>query len=148
MSVSVNSVGVNNARSLIRSGKVKDSDNWNGPSIDAENIYLKNHSINEYGKWFLATDSESDSNTKGHYKFPFSNDFEHVDIKGLKAAKSRAAQNGYFNVEKAADSLISHRNKKSKGNANVEYYTKYSVSSNGSIFIELKNIDNIDWNKE
>lgn len=146
MSVSVNHAGVAHARSLIRSGKVKNSESWSGPSADKENEYLKNHSISEYGKWFLAIDSEVPSDTKGHYKFPYSDNFEDADIKGLKAAKSRAAQQGYTGIEKAADSLIGHNEKKSQGmDSCAEYVSSHYIDSRGNVTLRLKKVDDINW---
>lgn len=107
MAMQVNKEAVENAKRLIRDGKVvKDSD-WSKvqPSASEENKYLEDHDWDEFGKWYLARDTSDDKDTKGGHNFPFG-DFKKVHRKGLIAAKQRAAQNDYGSVEKAADELI------------------------------------------
>jgi hypothetical protein len=148
MSVVVNHAGVSHARNLIRSGSVVHSESWSGSTAEKENEYLKDHSMAEYGKWFLGLHSDVPADTKGHYCYPFSSDFEHVDIKGLHAAKSRAAQQGATGVEKAADSLIGHNEKKAQGRElDAEYHSSHYINpNNGNITFRLQKVDNVDWN--
>lgn len=143
--ISVNSKGVAHARSLVRAGHVTDSTHWSPPSAEAENAYLEEHGISEYAKWFLGTRAGEDPKNKGHYAYPFSSNFSTVDLKGLKAAKSRAAQNGSAGVEKAADSLIGHHEKHSQGDMSGDYAAFHSVDRHGNITMALKNVDHIDW---
>jgi hypothetical protein len=95
------------AKSLIESGKVvKDSD-WSEvqPSTDEENKYLGDDNYDKYGKWFLALDTDENEGTKGHYNFPYG-DFDKVHRSALIAAKQRAEQYDYTDIEDAADKLI------------------------------------------
>jgi hypothetical protein len=104
-SVGVNSSAVSHARELIKAGDFTESASWAAPGTSKENAFWDKHGESEYSKWFLGVDDTASKGTKGKYKFPIGN-FSKIDVKGLKAAKSRAAQNGYSNIEKAADSLI------------------------------------------
>lgn len=103
----VNKEAVKKAKSLIKEHQyVKDSD-WSEaqPSTDEENDFLDKHDWQEYGEWFLALDTEASKETKDHYNFPYG-DFRRVHRDGLIAAKQRAGQYDYTDVEEAADDLL------------------------------------------
>ncbi len=51
-------------------------------------------------------DETADEETKDRYGFPYG-DFRRVHRSGLIAAKQRAAQNDYADIEQAADALLS-----------------------------------------
>ncbi|MCA8830097.1 hypothetical protein [Hymenobacter pini] len=107
MSIHLNSKAVAYAKQLIQAGKIKnDSGHWHehNPGTDEENHFLQKHEIEEYAKWHLGEDTSKGEDTKGRYKFPFG-DFQLVHRDGLLAAKERAAQQGYADIEKAADEL-------------------------------------------
>ena len=109
MSTKVNQAGVKHARQLIKDGKIKnDSGHWSQhqPDTAAENKFIKDHGIEEYAKWHLGEDTSMGQDTKGRYKFPYG-DFKTVHRDGLLAAKERAAQQGYHDIEKAAADLES-----------------------------------------
>ncbi len=59
----------------------------------------------EYASWHLGLDKSKGEDTKGRYHFPYG-DFKTVHHDGLIAAKERAAQQGYADIEKAADELL------------------------------------------
>jgi hypothetical protein len=103
----VNQSAVKHAKKLIKDGKyVVDSDWSKSQSSTAqENKFLDEHDWNEYGEWHLGMDSKEDKDTKGHYGFPYG-DFKKVHRSGVIAAKQRAAQNDYPDIEKAADDLL------------------------------------------
>jgi hypothetical protein len=103
----LNQSAVTHAKQLIKDGKYVVHSEWSEaqPSSTQENKYLDEHDWSEYGKWHLGTDSKEDKDTKGHYGFPFG-DFKKVHRSGVIAAKQRAAQNGYDDIEKAADGLL------------------------------------------
>ncbi|SET42038.1 hypothetical protein [Hymenobacter actinosclerus] len=114
MSVKLNSAAVKHAKQLIKDGKIKnDSGHWSqhNPDTDAENQFLDKHDYQEYAKWHLGEDTSMSEDTKGRYKFPFG-DFKTVHRDGLLAAKERAAQQGYHDIEKAADELEKELEKK------------------------------------
>jgi Arc/MetJ-type ribon-helix-helix transcriptional regulator len=107
MSVQLNQAAVRYAQQLIKDGKFKnDSGHWreHNPDTAAENKFLDKHEIEEYAKWHLGEDTSAGEDTKGRYKFPFG-DFKTVHRDGLLAAKERAAQQGYHDIEKAAAEL-------------------------------------------
>lgn len=108
MSIKLNKEAVTFAKSLIKDGKTKhDEGHWgqHNPDTQAENAYLKTHEIADYAKWHLGEDTSMSADTKGRYKFPYG-DFKTVHRDGLIAAKERAAQQGYHDIEKAADELL------------------------------------------
>ncbi len=114
MSISVNPQAVAYARRLIQSGKIKnDEGHWGEHNPDAaeENAFLKKHEMEEYANWHLGLDKSKGADTKGGYKFPYG-DFKTVHRDGLIAAKERAAQQGYRDIEKAADELLGLLEKK------------------------------------
>ncbi len=135
-SVGVNGAGVSHARSLIKAGHLEDSTHWVAPSADSENAYWDKHGESEYAKWFLGVDTSAAKGTKGRYKFPYG-DFTKANLKGLKAAKSRAAQAGYGNIEKAADSLI----KLSGGDSATAEYINLGEGTN----LKLVKAETFDW---
>jgi len=94
------------AASLIESGKVKEQASWEGPSAAQENSYLENHSWAEYGAWFLGQDKEKPEDTKGRYKYPFSDDFEKVSVNGLRAIRTRSAQSDEAEIFEASGTLL------------------------------------------
>ncbi|RTQ46013.1 hypothetical protein EJV47_22915 [Hymenobacter gummosus] len=107
MSVKLNPAAVRFAKQLIQAGKFKnDAGHWreHNPDTAAENKFLDRHEIEEYAQWHLGEDTTLGEDTKGRYKFPFG-DFKTVHRDGLLAAKERAAQQGYHDIERAADEL-------------------------------------------
>ena len=103
----LNEAAEKKATALIKSRQyVKDSD-WSEAqsSTDEENDYLENHGWNDYGQWHLGIHEDESKETKGRFGFPYG-DFRRVHYAGLIAAKQRAAQQGYDDVEKAADRLL------------------------------------------
>ncbi len=103
----LNKQALEHAKKLVRDGKyVKDTD-WgeSQPSADEENRFLDQHDWKEYGKWYLGLDTDENEETKGHHNFPYG-DFKRVHREGVIAAKQRAAQYDYHDIEKAADELL------------------------------------------
>jgi len=79
---------------------------WRGhrPSANEENEFIRLHGFGEYAKWHLCIDDRYPENTKQRYKFPYG-DFKNVHRCGLLAAKARARQYGYTEIENAAAEL-------------------------------------------
>lgn len=69
-----------------------------------ENEYIEGHSLEEYGKWYLGIDTDEKEDTKGRYKFPYS-DFAKVHRCGVIAAETRVGQYKYNDIEQAAARL-------------------------------------------
>ena len=74
------------------------------PSADEENEFIRLHGFTEYARWHLGIDRRFPENTKRRYKFPYG-DFKNVHRCGLLAAKARARQYGYAEIENAAAEL-------------------------------------------
>jgi len=114
MSITLNKAAVTFAKELIKNGKIKnDEGHWgqHNPGSTEENNFLKKHEIEEYAQWHLGEDASHSEDSKGRYKFPYG-DFKNVHRDGLIAAKERAAQQGYQDIEKAAGELLSSLEKK------------------------------------
>jgi len=80
---------------------------WRGdrPPADQENEFIRVHGFSEYAKWHLGIDTRFAENTKRRYKFPYG-DFKNVHRCGLLAARSRARQYKYSDIDDAAARLI------------------------------------------
>jgi len=75
------------------------------PSAADENDFIRQHGFAEYAKWHLGIDDRHAENTKAKYKFPFG-DFKNIHRSALLAAKNRARQYGYDDIENAANRLL------------------------------------------
>jgi len=109
MAITVNKKGTAHAKSLIAAGKINEG-SWSFSAADG-NTLLGDDNWTEYGKWFLAVDSEADSESKDHFKYPFGKGGE-IYRRGVIAAKSRAAQQNSTAVAEAADALLEAIDKK------------------------------------
>ncbi len=89
------------------------------PSADEENEFVRVHGFGEYAKWHLGIDDRYPENTKSRYKFPYG-DFKNVHRCGLLAAKTRARQYGYTEIENAAAEL--ERGLKSEPQINTDVH--------------------------
>ena len=109
----VNDDALKQARKLIDDGKVDVDTEWSdaAPSADDENAEIEKRGYDGYGAWHLAIDPDASEETKGRYKFPYG-DFAKVNRAALIHAKQRAAQNDHDEIEKAADRLLEHLDKK------------------------------------
>lgn len=103
----VNDEALKKAKSLIKSNQVVLESDWSEaqPSAEEKSKMLERHDWQEYGKWFLAIDTEASEETKDRYNFPYG-DFRRVHRDGLIAAKQRAAQYDHTAIEKAAAELL------------------------------------------
>ena len=93
---------------------------WRGhrPSANEENEFIRLHGFGEYAKWHLGIDDRYPENTKQRYKFPYG-DFKNVHRCGLLAAKARARQYGYAEIENAAAKMEHALSMQSKSNARL-----------------------------
>ncbi len=109
----VNEDAIAQARKLIDAGKVDVDTEWSdaAPSADDGNAEIEKHGYEGYGAWHLAIDPEANEETKGRYAFPYG-DFTQVNRAALIHAKQRAAQNDHDQIEKAADDLLRHLDRK------------------------------------
>jgi len=107
--VTLNERSLLHAQELIGQGRVlMDLRNTWGerqPSAAEENEFIRQHGFAEYAKWHLGIDDRHAENTKARYKFPFG-DFTNIHRSALLAARSRARQYGYSNIEDAVNRLL------------------------------------------
>ena len=106
LAVSANQAAEKNASRLIIEGLTRPTGKWSGPTAAAENAVIEERGWEYYGNFFLGRRDGADEETKNLYVFPFSDDFERVNLVGLRAIRSRAAANGDQAVFAAAGRLI------------------------------------------
>ena len=109
MTVKLNSRAYQHAKRLIEEGKFIDDEReaWSDhhPSTQMEQEFIATNGFSEYGKWFLAVNDEYHQDRNRHYEFPYG-DFKTVHRCGIFAAQSRAGQDKYYDIEKAAADLL------------------------------------------
>lgn len=108
---------ISHARKLIKAGDVKVSSSWSGPSPALENAYIEERGFLRYGDWFLGEDREAEPDTKGRFKYPFSDDFKKISRNGLIAIRSRAAQNDETEIFDEAGRLLEMVNERGEYDA-------------------------------
>ncbi len=102
----LNQAGYQYAMDLINAGKLDDGE-WD-PKISSPG---KDGDWVEFGHRFLAVDAAAPEHTLAHWHFPVVAD-DKVFLHGLRAAISRASQNGYPEIEAAAQRLLERAEKK------------------------------------
>jgi hypothetical protein len=105
----VNEAAVARARRLIDAKQyVLDSD-WSAvqPGSGDENGYLRVHTWQQYGEWFLGLTEDATDETKARYAFVYG-DFRRVHRSGLLACVYRAAEWKHTEIEQAANDLLKH----------------------------------------
>jgi len=105
MSVKLNSKGRSNANSLIDSGKVDKTTSWSWSADDENKILGDPADWAAYTKWFMGTESEADSETKAHYKYPFGKNGK-VYRSALIAIRQRAAQQDETDIYDSVGAMI------------------------------------------
>ena len=106
LAVTMNREAVRHADDLIEAGKIEDGGSWSGPSPDAENDLIEAEGWDDFGRWYLGRQSDADPESKAHFRYPFSDDFKTISVKGLKAIRSRSAQNDEEDIFAAARRLL------------------------------------------
>jgi hypothetical protein len=106
--VALNETAVSFAEELISKGQVvadgKGAWTKHHPSTNEENEFIRIHGFAQYAKWHLGVDVRFPENSKRRYRFPYG-DFKDVHRCGLLAAKARAGQYRYVDIENAAAEL-------------------------------------------
>jgi hypothetical protein len=107
-SIELNEIAFTFAMELIKQGEViadgKGAWAKHRPSAHEENEFIRLHGFAQYAKWHLGIDHRFPENSKRRYKFPYG-DFKKVHRCGLLAAKARARQYGYAEIDNAAEQL-------------------------------------------
>jgi hypothetical protein len=113
-SYTVNPRAVARAEQLIDARQyVLDSD-WGDvqPGAEAQNVFLKSHSWDEYAEWHLGLTEGANDETKARYAFVYG-DFRRIHRMGLIACLYRAAEWRHKAVELAAHELLQRLDAKS-----------------------------------
>ena len=112
-SYKVNPRAVAHAKRLIEAKQYVLNSDWGEvqPSADDENAFLKTHSWDEYGAWFLGLTDGATKDTKGRYAFVLG-DFKRIHRSGIIACHYRAAEWRHKAVELAAHNLLQVLDKK------------------------------------
>ena len=118
LAVKLNNRAFEHAKQMVEKGRFvsDDKDMWSEhqPSSEVENKYIEKNGMKDYGKWYLGVDTDENEDTKGRYKFPYS-DFSRVHRCGVLSAESRAGQYKHFDIEKGAAHLHSMIDGKNHG---------------------------------
>lgn len=109
MAIELNRPAVEQARRLVREGKVvrDDRDAWSeaAPGADEENAFIEKEGWTAYAHWHLGIDKGENPETKGAYSFPYG-DFRRVHRSGVISGESRAGQYDHTEVEDALKKLL------------------------------------------
>jgi len=144
-----NNAGADKARQLVREGRIVDTRKWSGPSAAEENKFIEENGWEKYGEFFLGRDHQFDPETKAHWKYPFSNDFAAVNINGLRAIRTRSAQNREDDIFATAGVLLEEaKKKKEKGElaaiAGAESFSAICLEARaGRVDVEAGTIDDV-----
>ncbi len=107
--IKVNLAAQEHAKNLIQQGHVivdkRNAWSEHQPSAEEENEFIRQHGFEEYAKWHLGIDERHAEDTKARYKFPYG-DLKNVHRSALLAAKGRARQHSYSDIENAAVQLL------------------------------------------
>ena len=103
----VNQRGFDHAKRLIEARRYVLRSDWGErqPTAADQNRYLKTHSWDEYGEWFLGLTEGPADDTKARYAFVYG-DFRRVHRSGIIAVHFRAAEWRHKAVELAAHELL------------------------------------------
>jgi hypothetical protein len=106
-SYSLNPSAVAAARKLIEAKQYVLNSDWGtvSPGADAQNLFLKKHSWDEYADWHLGLTDGANDETKARYAFVYG-DFKRIHRTGLIACVYRAAEWRHKDVELAAHDLL------------------------------------------
>lgn len=102
----INRAGNTFANAKISEGDVKKPQSWNPPTAEQENKFIEENGWAAYGKWHLGIDANADMETKAHWHYIFTSDFENVDRAGLIAIRQRSGQQKQTDVFNAAGRLL------------------------------------------
>lgn len=109
MSIELNKPALQNARKLVRDGKVvrDERDEWSeaAPTADEENSFIEDQGWTEYSHWHLGIDRSAGAETKGAYSFPFG-DFRRVHRSGVISGESRAGQYDHDEIREQLRRLL------------------------------------------
>jgi hypothetical protein len=109
MAIELNRPALENARSLVRDGKVvrDERDDWSeaAPTADEENSFIEDNGWTDFSHWHLGIDKSENRETKEAYSFPFG-DFRKVHRSGVISGESRAGQYDHTEIRDELRKLL------------------------------------------
>ena len=118
MAINLNKKAVQQAERLIPAGEIAaHNNNWQEekPTPEELNAYLKAHSMEEYGSWFLGINPQVPAHVKEHYDYPYG-DFKDVQRAALLFSIEKAQKAGHAEIAGVAKKLLELVDKQLKGN--------------------------------
>jgi len=111
----LNASGAAHAAKLVEAGRIDDTDAaWQAPDAAHEDAYLRDHTMAEFGAWFLGEDKSADETSKARWAYPYSDNFSDVSLAGLRAIISRGSAQGATAIVERARTLLEKAKAKSK----------------------------------
>lgn len=144
----INIEGIKQAKKLISQGKYITPEKWNPPSPEKENEYIEKYGFEEFAKWHLAYEEESNPETKGAYKFIYTSDFQNVDRKGLVAIRQRAGQFGYNEIFEQAGILLALIDEQENDNQKRLWNVNFETKVDGDVIEFIISTSDLDREKE
>ena len=119
MRVTLNKKAFEFAKQLIHERKFSDNrgrgdEKRAKPTSDQETEFLKNHSWEEYGRWYLGAHYDRPENKQERYEFPMG-DFKEIHRSDLLAIQKQAHEHNYDDIANAAKYLVELMDKKTHG---------------------------------
>lgn len=116
MRVTLNKKAFEFAKEMIRHGKFSDKHGRGDLkkaqlNTQQETDFLKNHSWEEYGRWYLGAHYDRPENTQSRYEFPMG-DYELIHRSDLLEIQKKAHGYGYDDIDHAAQELVALIDKK------------------------------------
>lgn len=102
MALKLNPQAIERAQYIIKAGEIDHTGVDFLPTQDDIAKFLETHTMEEYGQWFLAIDTEAPENIKDRYLYPYG-DFNIVH----KQALEHIAKEAPAEIAQAAQQLIS-----------------------------------------
>jgi hypothetical protein len=116
MRVKLNTKAFEFAKKMIHEGKIDDRHGTaelkhHTPGLSQEEAYLKSHSWEEFGHWYLGVHFDRPENKKERYELPIG-DFETIVRADVIAVQKKAHEYKYFDIDDAAKKLLELIDKK------------------------------------
>lgn len=108
MAIKFHRLGFEHAARLIEAGEFTTFDsNWNEekPTRDEVINFINSHTMNEYGLWFLGTNSQFPADSKEHYVYPHG-DLKMIQQCGLADTLAKAQEKDDHEIVRAAQELL------------------------------------------
>ena len=116
MRVTLNKKAFEFAKQMIHERKFSDNrgradEKHAKPNSHHEEEFLKAHSWEEFGRWYLGAHYDRPENNRDRYEFPFG-DFQLIHRSDLLAIQKKAHENNYDDIANAAQELVALIDKK------------------------------------